>query len=170
MIRIGLGQDSHPLAKKDSTNKQKALMLGGIEIECGYYLKADSDGDVIIHAICNSLSTAIGEGSLDTWTGEMFRQGITDSREFLGPITKKLKKQNYQIVNLSIMVEAAQPRLEKHRKIITGSLATLLNINPNQIGMAFTSGEGLTSFGKGKAIQVFCTTLIAQKNFLPTIK
>lgn len=170
MIRVGLGQDSHPLIKKGSVNKHKALVLGGVEIECDYYLKADSDGDVIIHAICNSLSTAIGGGSLDTWTGKMFRQGITDSRKFLGPITKKLIKQNYQIINLSIMVEASQPRLEKHRTTITDSLAKLLNINPDQIGIAFTSGEGLTSFGKGKAIQVFCNSLIAQKNFLPPIK
>lgn len=164
MIRVGLGQDSHPLIKKGSVDKQKVLVLGGVEINCDYYLEADSDGDVIIHAICNALSTAIGGGSLDTWTGDMFRQGITDSRKFLDPILKKINENNYQIINLSIMVEALQPKLEKHREKISYSLAKLLAVKSNQIGIAFTSGEGLTSFGKGKAIQAFCNVLIAQKS------
>ncbi len=167
MIRVGLGQDSHPLIKKSSADKQKMLTLGGMEIECDYYLKADSDGDVIIHAVCNALSTAIGEGSLDTWTGKMFRRGITDSKKFLEPILKRINDKNFQIANLSIMIEASQPKLEKYRENISNSLAKLLNISLDQIGMAFTSGEGLTSFGKGKAIQAFCNVLIVQKNSNP---
>jgi len=54
------------------------------------------------------------------------------------------------------MVEAQKPKLENCREKICRSLAKLLGINEERIGMAFTSGENLTSFGKGKGIQVFC--------------
>jgi len=84
MHRVGIGQDSHKLVKAKGK-----LVLGGVVISEDYYLKADSDGDVIIHALCNALSTAIGGGSLDTWAGEMFRSGVRDSREFLKVILKK---------------------------------------------------------------------------------
>lgn len=154
MFRIGLGQDSHRLKTGGR------LILGGVEITKEYYLEADSDGDVIIHALCNALSTAIGGGSLDTWTGEMFRNGITDSKEYLRKILAKVKAGKYKINNVAIMVEAAKPKLEKYREEIQKSLAKLLEVEAERVGMAFTSGEGLTSFGRGEGIQVISTVLI----------
>lgn len=160
MFRIGLGQDSHKLIRPAGGSILKRLILGGVEITKEYYLEADSDGDVIIHSLCNSLSTAIGGGSLDTWTGEMFRNGITDSKEYLRKILAKVKAGKYKITNVAIMVEAAKPKLEKYREEIQKSLAKLLEIEAENVGIAFTSGEGLTGFGKGEGIQAISTVLI----------
>lgn len=149
MFRVGLGQDSHKLKEGGK------LILGGVEISEKYCLEADSDGDVIIHSLCNALSTAIGGGSLDTWAGEMFKSGITDSREFLKEILKKVKSQGFRVGNAAIMVEAGKPKLEGFREKMQISLAGLLEIETDKVGIAFTTGEDLTALGRGEGIQVF---------------
>ncbi|MFH0942682.1 MAG: 2-C-methyl-D-erythritol 2,4-cyclodiphosphate synthase [Candidatus Beckwithbacteria bacterium] len=154
MFRVGLGQDSHRLTKG------KPLILAGVRIEFESGLEADSDGDVIIHSLGNALSTAVGGGSLDTWAGEMFRNGITDSREFLKKILEKIIKEKYSISNVSIMVEAKQPKLEEYREKMKASIAKIMKIEADQVGIAFTTGEGLSEFGKGKGIQAISTVLI----------
>jgi len=155
MFRVGLGQDSHKIKCKVQSAKCKISRLGGIELK-NWEIIANSDGDVIIHALCNALNTAIGYGSLDLYAGPMFKKGITDSREYLKVALKMAKERGYKVNNLALMIEAQKPRLEKHREKICQSLAKILEMNQSQIGMAFTSGEGLTAFGKGKGIQVFC--------------
>lgn len=149
MFRVGLGQDSHKLKKGGR------LILGGVEISKDCCLEADSDGDVIIHSLCNALSTAIGGGSLDTWAGKMFESGTTDSREFLKVIVAKIKKKGLKINNVGIMVEAGKPRLEGFREKMQQSLAKLLGVERDKVGIAFTTGENLTAFGKGEGIQAF---------------
>src|SRR3989344_3750339 len=72
--RIGIGQDSH----KFSDNKNKKLVLGGIKIEKETGLEANSDGDVILHALFNALSTAIGMKSIGFYADGMCKKGITD--------------------------------------------------------------------------------------------
>lgn len=153
MILVGLGQDSHPF----ELSKIKPLFLGGVEIKKQPGLKANSDGDVILHSICNALSSAIGGDSLGTWADEMcLKNGINDSKEYVKQIFDKVKKQKYQIGNISISVEAKVPRLDlKTIKLIKNKIAKLLEINISQVGITFTSGEGLTAFGKGEGIQVW---------------
>ena len=56
MFRVGIGQDSHKLKAGGG------LILGGVEVSQEFHLEADSEGDVIIHSLCNALSTAIGMG------------------------------------------------------------------------------------------------------------
>ena len=91
MIRVGLGQDSHRIKLKAQSLKLKASRLGGIEIK-NLEIIANSDGDVILHALGNALSSAIGGDSLGTWADEMcLQQGITDSQEFVKAIMKKVK-------------------------------------------------------------------------------
>ncbi|MDO9027571.1 MAG: 2-C-methyl-D-erythritol 2,4-cyclodiphosphate synthase [Candidatus Roizmanbacteria bacterium] len=165
IFRIGIGQDSHRIKAYDLENKnQKPLILAGILIDKTIKIEADSDGDMIIHSLCNALNTAMGLGSFDAYSGPLCKQGITDSREYLKAALKKIQKKSFKINNVAIMVEAGQPRLEKHREKITESLANLLNIKKENIGIAFTSGDKLTNFGQGEGIQVWSTvTLIGKK-------
>lgn len=165
IFRVGIGQDSHRIKAYDLKNKnQKPLILAGVLIDKTIKVEADSDGDMIIHSLCNALNTAVGLGSFDAYSGPLCKQGITDSREYLKLALKKIQKKSFKINNIAIMVEAGQPRLEKHRKKITHSLAKLLNLKKENIGLAFTSGDKLTNFGKGEGIQVWSTvTLIGKK-------
>ncbi|MEK6947035.1 MAG: 2-C-methyl-D-erythritol 4-phosphate cytidylyltransferase [Nanoarchaeota archaeon] len=150
-FRIGFGQDSH----KFSADKYKKLILGGYIIPNEAGLEADSDGDLILHALFNALSSAIGEKSLGFYADKMYKRGVTDSREYLKLILKKLKDKNMKINNLSISIEALKPKLEKHTEKIIESLSKILNLNKENIGITYTSGDNLTSFGQGKGIQCF---------------
>jgi len=161
MLRIGLGQDSHPFAHQSS----KPLVLGGVVILPQGGLKANSDGDVILHSLCNALSSAIGGDSLGTWADELcLRQGITDSQVYVKEIVEKLNHFKWEVVNVAIGVEAKKPKLLpptilKMKQIIS----ELLGISHDQVGITFTSGEGLTAFGKGQGMQALSIVLL-QKN------
>ena len=156
MYKIGIGQDSHKL------RKGRSLVLGGVKISDKYYLEADSDGDVILHAIFNALSSAIGEKPLGFYATPLFKQGVTDSKIFLEVILEKLKQQKCKIENVAITVEAKIPRFEKILEPIRQSLAKILEIKANQVGISPTSGDGLTAFGRGEGIQVMAVVLISK--------
>lgn len=162
MFRIGLGHDTHVLIQ-NKLNSKKSLILGGVKITNEYFLEGNSDGDLVLHAICNALSTAIGGRSIGTWADDLcLKEGISDSKEYVYPILEKVKKQGYKINNVVISIECKIPKIEPHSKKIQSSIAKILEIKDDQIGIAATSGEGLTAFGKGKGIQVFCNILISK--------
>lgn len=157
MIKIGIGQDSH----KFSIVK-KPLILGGIKLSDVGGFEADSDGDVIIHSLCNALSSAIGGYSLGTWSEEMYsKKGIKDSKKYLNVIYKKIKSLKYDIGNVSFSIEARRPKISIiETNKIKIYMANLLKIQANCIGITFTSGDNLSDFGKGIGIRVFCAVLI----------
>jgi len=161
MFRIGLGQDSHEFVA-DTGNKP--LILGGIMVDEKGGLKANSDGDVILHSLCNALSSAIGGDSLSTWADEMcLKQGIKDSSRYVEYIFNKIILLKYSVVNVSISVEAKIPRLKMEVIIqIKERIASLLKIETGQVGLTFTSGESLSAFGLGKGIQVLTIVSIAR--------
>ena len=85
MDRVGIGQDSHKFAKK------KPLILGGVKVADKGGLEGNSDSDVILHSLCNALSSAIGGDSLSTWSDNMCKRGIKDSQKYVEYIFKKEK-------------------------------------------------------------------------------
>jgi len=161
MVRIGLGQDSHQIKLKNSKVK-KNLILGGVEVDKNYYPLANSDGDVILHSLCNALSSAIGGNSIGTWADEMcLKKGITDSREYVKVVMRKIEQKGLKVGNVSVAIEAQEPRLPlKTIGKMKKEIGQLLKIKPEKIGLTFTSGENLTSFGRGEAIQVFTVVLL----------
>lgn len=149
-FRVGLGSDHHRLQDSDGERK---LLLGGVMISDELMLIANSDGDVVIHALCNAILTAMGEGSFSKIADNLFyNEGQTDSAEYLIAVMDLLKTANFQINNISINVEAKRPHLEEHGVKIKNNLAKLCDISTNQIGIAFTTGEGLTACGRGEGI------------------
>jgi 2-C-methyl-D-erythritol 2,4-cyclodiphosphate synthase len=165
MVRIGLGQDSHRIKSKGKSKKakvKKGLVLGGIEVDKNYYPLANSDGDVILHSLCNALSSAIGGNSIGTWADEMcLKKGITDSQKYVKVVMGKIEQKGLKVGNVAVAVEAKEPRLplktvEKMKK----EIGQLLKLKPERVGITFTSGEKLTPFGKGKAIQVLSIVIL----------
>ncbi|OGD62289.1 2-C-methyl-D-erythritol 2,4-cyclodiphosphate synthase [Candidatus Beckwithbacteria bacterium RBG_13_42_9] len=157
-FRIGLGQDSHIFS-----SLPKPLFLGGVKIGSSGGLEANSDGDVILHALANAVSSAIGGDSLGTWADDLCQKGIKESKIYVLEVVKKMVQLHWHIVNISISVEALKPRLSLAEIAqIKKSLAELLNLEINQIGITFTSGEG--SFGKGEGIQVLAAVLLGGEN------
>ncbi|MBW2984298.1 2-C-methyl-D-erythritol 2,4-cyclodiphosphate synthase, partial [Candidatus Woesearchaeota archaeon] len=154
---IGFGQDSHKFTDN------KPLILGGVIIPNEDGLEANSDGDVILHALFNALSQAIGGKSLGYYADPMFEKGIADSKEYIKVIIDMINKKNYKINNVGFMIEAKKPRLDEYEGKITESIAELLGIKKEQVGITATSGEGLTPFGQAKAMQVFSIASLSRR-------
>ncbi len=151
MIKVGIGQDSH----RFSEDKNKSLVLGGVDFPGEVGMEGNSDGDVVIHALCNALRSAIGKGSLSVYSDKMCKKGIIDSVKYLEVALSQIDKVDYKINNISISIEAQKPKIESNKFKIKTRLAEIININENCVGITATTGEGLTAFGQGKGIQAF---------------
>lgn len=158
MYRVGLGQDSHKIIHRKDKVK-KPLTLGGVIINTHIEVVANSDGDMIIHSLCNALNTAIGKGSFDEYAGPLYQKGIENSKEYLLVVHNQIKKEGYRINNISIALETGNPPLEEHRSRIVESLSSFLSLDKVCIGISVTSGDGLTSFSEGKGI--YCTSIVS---------
>lgn len=151
MIRVGMGQDSHQFSKDEN----KKLFLGGIEIEGEIGLEGNSDADVVIHAICRAIEQALGSPDFDIYSDKMCKTGVTDSREYLKVAVRNMEIKAYVINNIGISFECKKPKIFPLTEKIKKSLATILKVGREQIGISASTGEGLTSFGRGEGIQVF---------------
>ncbi len=150
-IKTGLGQDSH---RFDFKNKTKQLTLGGVIFDGEPPLKGNSDADVVLHAICNAISGITGINILGTVTDTLCSQGITDSRRYVEEALKYLK--DWQICHVSCSIECKTPKITPKIPAMKASISELLRLKPQDIGITATTGEGLTAFGRGEGIQVFC--------------
>ena len=127
-------------------------------------LEAASDGDVILHALYNAISQALGEGSLGRFATPLLKEkGISDSKKYLQPLLVKMKKRGYHLNNIGIMLEAKVPAIDPLSSALKKTLSTLTGVHIRKIGITATSGDGLTSFGKGKGMQCFAIVSL-QKN------
>jgi 2-C-methyl-D-erythritol 2,4-cyclodiphosphate synthase len=149
LVRIGFGTDSH----RFDPSRNKPLVLGGVRIDEGGGLLANSDGDVILHALFNAISQACGGHSLGHYADPLFRKGVTDSAEYLKRALEMVEKRGCSVHNIGIMVEAASPRIEL-RTVgeMRRRIAALCGVREDDVGITFTSGEGLTSFGRGEGM------------------
>ena len=151
MICCAIGQDSHRF-----TQEEKPLLLGGVLLPGGPGLEANSDGDVLLHALTNAVSGLTGRNVLGPAADTMCRAGETDSRAYLREALRDLSAMGGRIVHVSFSVEAKRPHLYEHIPAMKRSVADLLGIAPAHVGLTATSGEGLSAFGRGEGIQVFC--------------
>ena len=147
---VGIGQDSHRFLKAAS---EKKFVIGGITFEGVPGLDANSDGDVILHAICNAISSISGIPILGGIANKLCKDGITDSCAYVAEALKGLKS---TIAHVALSVEAKQPRMQERCDEIRQSVANVLDIELSQVGLTFTSGDELTDFGKGLGLQCFC--------------
>lgn len=153
-MKVAIGQDSHAF---DLEDKEKKLILGGVVFEGETPCSANSDGDVILHAITNAVSGITGKNILGKVADEMCKSGIKDSKVYL---QEALKYLNEKIVHISVAIECKKPKIEPKREEMVKSIAKILNISEQQVGITATTGEGLTEFGKGNGVSVFaCITV-----------
>lgn len=153
-MRVAIGQDSHRI---NYDNTDKKLILAGVEFEENFSMLANSDGDVVMHAITNAVSGVTCKNILGKVADDMCKSGITDSEEYL---KEALKYLDGRILHLSISIECKVPKISPKIEEMRKNLARILNIGENCIGITATSGEELTEAGKGNGINVFtCITV-----------
>lgn len=158
-VKTGLGQDSH---RFDFENKEKQLILGGVLFPDAPPLKGNSDADVVLHALTNAISGITGVNILGEVSDVLcLQQGITDSQVYAQTALRYLD--NWQICHVSCSIEAKIPKITPRIKEMQVSLSHLLDLSIQDIGITATSGEGLTAFGQGQGIQVFCLVTAVTK-------
>lgn len=154
-IRIGQGLDVH--AFEDG----EFVTLAGVQIPHTHGLKAHSDGDVVLHALCDALLGALALGDI----GQHFPD--TDPN-FKGADSKVLLKQVYQLIldrgyvlsNADIIVACERPKLAKHNLEMRQSIADVLNVDTTQISVKATTTEKLGFTGRQEGILSMATVLV----------
>ena len=158
IVRTGIGQDSHRFLSQDSS---KPCIIGGIIFEGISGFAADSDGDVIFHALCNALSSLTGIPILGGVARELcLKDGITDSGVYVEKALSTLK--NQQVMHVAFSVEAKKPRFEEKVGEIRKNVAKIMDLDISAVGLTVTSGDGLSDFGCGDGMQCFCVVTTSE--------
>lgn len=156
MIKVAIGQDSHRFADAASgTKDDRKCLLGGVSFDTAPAFDANSDGDVVLHAVTNAVSGITGRNILGAVADRMCRSGITDSREYLKAALADLAAMHYRPVHLSVTIEAARPKISPKVEEMRASVGALLGLPAGSVGITATTGEGLTAFGQGLGVSVF---------------
>lgn len=153
-MKVAIGQDSHRIEKSE---QEKEIILGGIIFQEKFSIVANSDGDVVLHAITNAVSGITGKNILGKITDDMCKSGITNSEEYL---KEALKYLNEKIIHISISIECLIPKINPKVEEMRKNVARILKIEKDNVGITATTGEHLTECGKGNGISVFaCLTV-----------
>lgn len=150
--RTGIGQDSHRFLKEVTDKK---CIIAGLTFEDAPGLDADSDGDVVFHAICNAITSLthvpiLGKVAIDL----CHKEGITDSWVYLDKAYETLGAQ--KIEHIALTIEGKKPKFQKRADDVRQSVASALDLSIDQVGITFTSGDGLTAFGRGEGLMCYC--------------
>lgn len=156
MIRIGHGYDVHKFSETP-----KPLILGGVEVDPLYGVEAHSDGDVVIHAICDALLGALALRDIGYHFPDTDEKNKNkDSTYFLSEIIKLLNEKNYKINNLDVTVILQKPKLAPFIESMRARLACVMQINLEQINVKATTTEKLGFVGRKEGIAVHSVCLI----------
>jgi 2-C-methyl-D-erythritol 2,4-cyclodiphosphate synthase len=156
--RVGLGQSSRRFLPVDSS---KPCVVGGVIFDGVPGLEADSDGDVLFHALCNAITSLSGVPILHGIARDLCRRdGITDSEVYLKKALETLHP--LEITHVAIAIEGKRPRFEEKIEIMREKIAGLLGLEVKQVGITATSGDGLTDFGCGDGLQCFALLTVVE--------
>jgi 2-C-methyl-D-erythritol 2,4-cyclodiphosphate synthase len=154
-MRIGFGYDIHPMGTG------RKLVLGGIEIPHNRGLVGHSDADALVHAVCDALLGAMGEGDLGRFypsTDPRYRD--ISSLRLLEDVAGLLAKKELRLVNLDSVIIAQAPRLGPHLEGMQARLAEVLKVDRRMVNVKVKSGEGLDAIGREEAIAAQAVCLI----------
>jgi 2-C-methyl-D-erythritol 2,4-cyclodiphosphate synthase len=154
-IRIGHGYDVHALAEGNG------LVLGGVTISCDYCFIAHSDGDVLIHALCDALLGAMGKGDIGFHFSDMDAANKNrDSREFLRVVRSLMTEEHYRLVNADVTIIAQSPKMAPHIDSMKQKLALDLDADLSQLNIKATTTEKLGFAGRKEGIAVHAVVLL----------
>ena len=155
MIRIGQGIDAHAFQAGGT------LVLGGVEIPHDRGLAAHSDGDVVLHALCDALlgAAALGDIGRHFPPGDPQYRGI-DSRILLRRVRDLVGGAGYHVVNTDITIVAEAPRMAGHIPAMRANIAADLGLADGCVSVKATTSERMGFTGRGEGIAAFAVALI----------
>jgi len=157
-IRIGHGYDVHAFEAGDH------VILGGVKIPHHSQFKAHSDGDVLLHAICDALLGALALGDIGRHfpdTDNAYKNA--DSRDLLKQVIKMVNQQGYELINLDTTIIAQAPKMSSYIVNMQANLAADFQVDLSQINVKATTTEKLGFAGREEGVAVHAVCLL-QKN------
>jgi 2-C-methyl-D-erythritol 2,4-cyclodiphosphate synthase len=156
-MRVGTGFDAHAFGPGDS------VMLGGVRIAHTRGVTAHSDGDVILHALCDALLGAAGLGDI----GEHFPDSDpqwrgADSTRFVTTVMEMLRRRGFAVLNADATLLAQSPRIAQHRREIRHCIATSLGIADERVNVKATTTEHLGFIGRSEGLAALVTVLLEE--------
>lgn len=154
-LRIGHGYDTHRLEAGEGVH------LGGVFIPCAYRIVAHSDGDAIIHALCDALLGAIAAGDI----GKLFPdhdpqyRGI-DSRRLLAEVMRRVHAAGYAVVNADVSLIAQAPRVSAYTDAMREQLAAGLGVDVGCVNVKATTNEGMDAIGRKEGLAAHAVVLL----------
>ena len=154
-MRVGHGYDAHRFGA------ERPLVIGGVAIAHPSGLVAHSDGDVLIHAICDALlgAAALGDIGRHFPDSEPAYRGI-DSRDLLRRVVGLVQQQRLRVGNVDATVVAQAPRLAPHIPLMVERLAGDLQVAPARVNVKATTSEGMGFTGRGEGIAAFAVAIL----------
>ena len=154
-MRIGHGYDAHRFQNDGD------LILGGEKIDYEKGMLAHSDGDVVLHALCDALlgAAALGDIGKHFPDSDPKFKGI-DSRFLLGHVRAKLSGLGYQTGNVDLTIIAQQPRLAPYIPAMKANIASDLEISPDDVNVKATTTEKMGFEGRGEGISTHAVVLL----------
>lgn len=155
-IRSGIGYDIHSLKPGN------ALYIGGIKVSDKFQFIAHSDGDVLIHALIDSLTGALGEGDI----GELFpntnqEYKNIDSKILLKQCIEFLRKKKFEIINIDSIIISEHVKISPFKAEIKKTISSILKINEESFNIKGKTKENVDDpVGRGEAIECFCSSMI----------
>lgn len=156
-MRVGHGFDLHRLVPK------RPLMLGGVRVPAPVGLEGHSDGDVLLHALCDALLGASAQGEIGSLfpSSDPALRGVASSR-FVAEAVSRLRRARFSIVNLDATLIAERPRLSRHLAAMKKNIASLLHLEPDQVSIKVKSADALGAVGRGEGIAAHVLALLAR--------
>ncbi len=154
-FRIGQGFDVHRLAENES------LVLGGVNIPCSFGTVAHSDGDVLLHAICDALLGALALGDIGQHfpdTDPRFHQ--ISSLILLEKVNDLLRNEGWALGNLDTTLILEKPKIGPFVALMREKIAEVLEVSPSLISIKATTSEKLGFVGKGEGVEAMAVCLI----------
>lgn len=154
-MRIGHGYDAHRFAEG------RPLVLGGVTVPHTHGLAAHSDGDVLVHALCDALLGAAGLGDIGRhFPDSSAEYAGVDSRVLLRRVMGLLRERGLRVGNVDVTVVAQAPRLSPHVETMRGNLAADLEVDAGRVNVKATTTEGMGFAGRGEGIAAYAMALV----------
>ena len=157
-MKIGIGYDAHRLVDG------RKLFLGGVHIPYSKGLLGHSDGDVLIHAICDAMLGAISEGDIGVHfpdSDESIKN--IESVKILAYVSELAKKKGYRVVNIDVVVIAEEPKISPYREKMKEKLADVLGVDAVLVGIKGKTTEGMGFTGRKEGIAAQAVALLEQE-------
>ncbi len=154
-MRVGLGFDVHRFGPGDY------VMLGGVKVPHSNGVIAHSDGDVMLHALCDALLGAAGLGDI----GQHFPDTDSsyagaDSRELLKTVVERVREAGWKVVNCDLVLVAQRPKVSPYRDEIRSTIASLLGVDFGAVNVKGTTSEGLGYTGRAEGMAAQAVALL----------